>query len=81
MWRTDLAHVKMAEPWSLFNPAVHGSHFSALRQLLQQADRIPRLPAATSNSVAESGATQINRWQNWRFGDSREIGCAQSADH
>ena len=24
-----------AEPWSLFNPAVHDSHFAALRQVMQ----------------------------------------------
>lgn len=53
--------LKTAEPWSLFNPVVHESHFSALRQLLQQADRIPRLSAATGSSVAERGTVQINR--------------------
>jgi hypothetical protein len=30
-----------AQPWSLFNPAVHQAHFAALRQLLQTAGRIP----------------------------------------
>jgi cytochrome c peroxidase len=34
--------VKTAEPWSLFNPAVHQSHFAGLRQLLQSADKLPR---------------------------------------
>jgi len=24
-----------AEPWSLFNPAVHDAHYAALRQVLQ----------------------------------------------
>jgi hypothetical protein len=24
-----------AQPWSLFNPAVHDSHYAALRQVLQ----------------------------------------------
>lgn len=27
-----------AEPWSLFNPAVHDAHYRALRQMLQAAD-------------------------------------------
>jgi hypothetical protein len=29
--------VKKAEPWSLFNPAVHKAHFDELRQLLQSS--------------------------------------------
>jgi cytochrome c peroxidase len=33
--------LKTAEPWSLFNPAVHESHFAGLRQLLQSADKLP----------------------------------------
>ncbi|MBV8402304.1 MAG: hypothetical protein JOZ17_26810 [Acetobacteraceae bacterium] len=29
--------VKKAQPWSLFNPAVHKAHFDELRKLLQSA--------------------------------------------
>jgi len=31
-----------AEPWSLFNPAVHEAHFAGLRQVLQSAHKLPR---------------------------------------
>jgi len=34
--------VERAEPWSLFNPAVHDAHFAVLRQLLQMAARLRR---------------------------------------
>ncbi len=34
--------LKTAEPWSLFNPAVHKAHFAELRQLLQSANKLPR---------------------------------------
>ena len=34
--------LKAAEPWSLFNPAVHNAHFAELRQLLQSAQKLPR---------------------------------------
>ena len=27
-----------AEPWSLFNPAVHDAHYAALKQMLQAAN-------------------------------------------
>src|SRR6266478_663360 len=33
--------LKTAEPWSLFNPAVHKAHFAELRQLLQSAQKLP----------------------------------------
>jgi cytochrome c peroxidase len=32
--------LKTAEPWSLFNPDVHKSHFDELRQLLQSAHKL-----------------------------------------
>jgi hypothetical protein len=28
-----------AEPWSLFNPAIHDTHYKALQQMLQTADK------------------------------------------
>jgi hypothetical protein len=31
--------VKKAQPWSLFNPAVHDAHFAELRRLLQSAQK------------------------------------------
>jgi len=31
-----------AAPWSLYNPAVHQAHFTALRKLLRTADQMPR---------------------------------------
>jgi hypothetical protein len=31
------AQIKLAEAWSLFNPAVHEAHFAALRQLAKLA--------------------------------------------
>jgi hypothetical protein len=34
--------LKIAERWSLFNPAIHDSHFAGLRQLLTTAGRLPR---------------------------------------
>ena len=34
--------LKIAERWSLFNPAIHDSHFAGLRQLLRTAGRLPR---------------------------------------
>jgi hypothetical protein len=33
--------VKKAQPWSLFNPAVHKAHFDELRKLLQSAQKLP----------------------------------------
>ena len=27
-----------AEPWSLFNPAIHDAHYAALRQMVETAD-------------------------------------------
>ncbi len=30
-------YLKAAEPWSLYNPAVHERHFSALRKLAELA--------------------------------------------
>ena len=33
--------LKTAEPWSLFNPAVHKAHFAELRHLLQSAQKLP----------------------------------------
>jgi hypothetical protein len=27
-----------AEPWSLFNPAIHDAHYAALRQMIEAAD-------------------------------------------
>jgi Di-haem cytochrome c peroxidase len=32
--------LEQAQPWSLFNPAVHDAHFAALRQLLQSAQKL-----------------------------------------
>jgi hypothetical protein len=32
--------LEQAQPWSLFNPAVHDAHFAALRQLLQSAEKL-----------------------------------------
>ncbi len=32
--------LEQAQPWSLFNPAVHDRHFAALRELLQSAQRL-----------------------------------------
>jgi len=29
------AMLARAEPWSLFNPSVHDSHYAALRQVMQ----------------------------------------------
>jgi hypothetical protein len=34
--------VKKAQPWSLFNPAVHKAHFDELRRLLQSAQKLPQ---------------------------------------
>jgi hypothetical protein len=34
--------LKTAEPWSLFNPAVHTAHFAGLRDLLTSAEKLPR---------------------------------------
>jgi hypothetical protein len=34
--------LKTAQRWSLFDPAVHDSHFAGLRQLLKSADKLPR---------------------------------------
>jgi hypothetical protein len=34
--------LKAAEPWSLFNPAVHTAHFAGLRDLLASAEKHPR---------------------------------------
>jgi cytochrome c peroxidase len=34
--------MQMAQPWSLFNPAVRRAHFSALRDLLRTAHQFPR---------------------------------------
>jgi hypothetical protein len=33
--------LKTAEPWSLFNPAIHKAHFAELRQLLRSAQKLP----------------------------------------
>jgi hypothetical protein len=33
------ATLKVAEPWSLFNPAIHDAHYGALGQMLQSADK------------------------------------------
>ncbi len=33
--------VKKAQPWSLFNPAVHKAHFDELRKLLRSAQKLP----------------------------------------
>ena len=33
--------VKKAQPWSLFNPAMHKAHFDELRKLLQSAQKLP----------------------------------------
>jgi cytochrome c peroxidase len=33
--------VKKAQPWSLFNPAVHKAHFDEMRKLLQSAQKLP----------------------------------------
>jgi hypothetical protein len=33
--------IKTAQPWSLFNPAVHKAHFDELRKLLQSAEKLP----------------------------------------
>jgi cytochrome c peroxidase len=55
--------LKAAEPWSLFNPAVHQRHFSALRQLLEQTDASPRFSTGTGEPVAARAAdpAQLNR--------------------
>jgi Di-haem cytochrome c peroxidase len=34
--------LKTAEPWSLFNPAIHTAHFAGLRELLTSAEKLPR---------------------------------------
>jgi hypothetical protein len=34
--------LKAAEPWSLFNPAVHTAYFAGLRDLLASAEKRPR---------------------------------------
>jgi Di-haem cytochrome c peroxidase/Imelysin len=34
--------LKTAEPWSLFNPKVHGAHFAGLRDLLASAEKLHR---------------------------------------
>jgi hypothetical protein len=34
--------LRIATPWSLFNPAVHEAHFTELRQLLQSAQKLPQ---------------------------------------
>jgi hypothetical protein len=34
--------LKEAEPWSLFNPAVHEAHYAALRQLSRSANQHAR---------------------------------------
>lgn len=50
--------LRTAEPWSLFNPAVHQRHFSALRQMLQPSDTRPLLstvsrePFATGTNIS-----------------------------
>ena len=36
-----------AQPWSLFNPKIHAAHYAGLRQLLEQAGKLPRHAAAT----------------------------------
>jgi cytochrome c peroxidase len=33
--------LKTAEPWSLFNPAIHSAHFAGLRNLLTSAEKLP----------------------------------------
>ncbi|MGO9359535.1 MAG: cytochrome c peroxidase [Xanthobacteraceae bacterium] len=50
--------LKTAAPWSLFNPQVHDSHFAALRQLLEQAGKLPRRAAATDAATPAGGATK-----------------------
>jgi hypothetical protein len=34
--------LRKAQPYSLFNPAVHNAHFAGLRQLLQTAQKLPQ---------------------------------------
>jgi hypothetical protein len=34
--------LRAAEPWSLFNPAIHDAHYGALRQMLRTANKSPR---------------------------------------
>jgi hypothetical protein len=29
-----------AQPWSLFNPAIHEAHYGALRQMIETANRL-----------------------------------------
>jgi Di-haem cytochrome c peroxidase len=33
--------LRIATPWSLFNPAIHDAHFAELRRLLQSAQKLP----------------------------------------
>jgi len=40
-----------AQPWSLFNPKIHYAHYTALRQLLEQAGRLPRRAAAAPSTT------------------------------
>ncbi|MDR3465588.1 MAG: cytochrome c peroxidase [Xanthobacteraceae bacterium] len=46
-----------AQPWSLFNPKIHAAHYAGLRQLLEQAGKLPRHASATAPAPAAGAAT------------------------
>jgi hypothetical protein len=39
--------LKAAEPWSLFNPAVHDAHYAGLREMVDAADKKPHVAAGS----------------------------------
>ncbi|HZR87725.1 MAG TPA: cytochrome c peroxidase [Bradyrhizobium sp.] len=49
----------MAQPWSLFNPAVHDAHYAALRRTLLQSQTVAQVRAAPASSVGENATKAI----------------------
>ncbi len=49
----------MAQPWSLFNPAVHDAHYAALRRTLLQSQTVAQVRAAPASSLGANAAKAI----------------------
>jgi hypothetical protein len=51
----------MAQPWSLFNPAVHDAHYAALRRTLLQSQTLAQAHSAPGDSVGAAKPAEDSR--------------------